>query len=140
MHKIVNPFPWKNNIQNMSIDWFYEKSTIYGGFRCFFKFFQLWCFKCRFFHGNGYTILCIFYFVAYFHHDAKSKTGDEIGQKFNFLWFPQKLTVFRKSGKFFQAFWTTELPSAYGLKINTWSLNTLYVPTYAHIRTLMKYY
>ena len=136
MHKIVNPFPWKDNSQNMSIDWFYEKSTIYGGFRCFFKFFQLWCFKCCFFHGNGYTISWIFYFVAYFHHDTKSessctksRTGNEIGQKFNFLWFPQKLTVFRKSGKNFQAFWSTELPSACGLKINTWSLNTLYICT-----------
>ena len=79
------------------------------------------------FHGNGFTILCIFYFVAYFHHDTKSRTGNEIGQKFNFLWFPQKLTVFRKSGNFFQVFWSTELPSVYGLKITTWSLNTLYL-------------
>ena len=37
------------------------------------------------FHGNGFTILFIFYFVAYFHHDTKSRTGNEIGQKFNFL-------------------------------------------------------
>ena len=81
-------------------------------------------FKCFFFHENGYTILWIFYFVVYFHHETKSKTGNEIGQKFNFLWFPQKLTVFRKSGKKFQAFWSTEVWSGYGSKMFTWTLNT----------------
>ena len=104
------------------------------GLGVFLKFFQLWCFKCCFFHGNGYTISCIFYFVAYFHHDTKSessctksRTGNEIGQKFNFLWFFHKCLTFRKSGKKFQAFWSTEVWSIYGSKMSTWTLNTLYV-------------
>ena len=105
MHKIVNPFPWKDNIQNMSIDWFYEKSTIYGGFRCFFlSFFNFDVLNVVFFMEMGTQFYAFFYFVAYFHHETKSKTGNEIGQKFNFLWFPQKLTLIGSNEKMFKHF------------------------------------
>ena len=86
---------------------------------------------------NGFTISCILYFLACFHHDTKSKTGNEIGQKLNFLWFPHKFPTFRKSGKKFQAFWFTEVWSGYGSKKTTCCLNTLYVLKSPMCRTVI---
>ena len=90
----------------------------------FFTIIQFWCIKSCF-GENEFMVFCTFYFLAYFHHDTKSKTGSKIGQKLNFLFFYHKYLTFRKSGKKSQAFWTSEVWSGYGSKMFTWTLNTL---------------
>ena len=76
----------------------------------FLSFFNFHVFlKWKWLHNFMHFFLCSIFSLCM---KQNPKLVNEVGLKFNFLWFPQKFTYL---------FWSTELPSGYGLKINSWS-------------------